>query len=68
MEKLTIEDPNGKNILRVKVGGRLKRQGLTEIFFESAEPTFDELSPQGFFNRFPKGTYEIEGKRSEEKN
>ena len=27
----------------------------------SAEPTFDELTPAEFFNRFPEGTYEIEG-------
>jgi hypothetical protein len=40
----------------------LERQGLTEIFFESAEPPFDELAPADFFRRFPSGTYEIEGK------
>jgi len=64
-KKLKIEDPNERNILTVKVGGRLKRQGLTEIFFESAEPTFDELSPSRFFRRFPAGIYEIEGKTLE---
>ena len=36
-------------------------QGLTEIFFESAEPPFDELAPQDFFRRFPEGVYDIEG-------
>ncbi len=61
-KKLSIEDPNEREILNVRVGGRLQRQGLTEIFFESAEPTFDELSPQQFFHRFPAGSYEIEGK------
>ncbi len=48
-------------MLKVSVKGRMKKQGLTEIFFESAEPTFDELSPEDFFKRFPAGTYEIEG-------
>ena len=61
-KKLEIEDPYERQILKVRVGGRLKRQGLTEIFFESAEPTFDELSPKKFFRRFPEGIYEIEGK------
>ncbi len=61
-KKLTIEDPAERKMLDIKVSSRLKRQGLTEIFFESAEPTFDELSPQQFFRRFRKGTYEIEGK------
>jgi hypothetical protein len=61
-KRLKIEDPKGRKMLDIKVKGRLGRQGLTEIFFESAEPTFDELSPREFFNRFPEGEYEIEGK------
>ena len=58
---LQIEDLNERRILNINVKGRLRRQGLTEIFFESAEPTFDELPPATFFNRFPEGEYEIEG-------
>jgi hypothetical protein len=58
---LTIEDPNGRNMAAVQTRGRLTRQGLTEIFFESAEPSFDELDPADFFARFPEGTYEVEG-------
>ncbi|MGD8693580.1 MAG: hypothetical protein PVI74_06990, partial [Syntrophobacterales bacterium] len=34
-------------------------------FFESAEPTFDELTPEQFFRRFPEGMYEIEGRTLE---
>jgi len=60
-KRLEIEDPNERRMLKIRVIGRLKRQGLTELFFESAEPTFDELDPADFFNRFPEGTYEIEG-------
>jgi hypothetical protein len=60
-KRLEIEDPNERRMLGVNVRGRLRRQGLTEIFFESAEPTFDELPPRRFFRRFPEGTYEIEG-------
>ena len=48
-------------MLKIKVKGRLRRQGLTELFFESAEPSFDELAPEDFFERFPAGEYEIEG-------
>jgi hypothetical protein len=58
---LEIEDPRGRRMLNIFVQGRLRRQGLTEIFFESAEPTFDELPPIRFFRRFPAGEYEIEG-------
>lgn len=48
--------------MQVKIFGKLRKQGLTELFFESAEPKFDELNPMDFFERFPQGEYEIEGK------
>ena len=64
-KRLTIEDTRERKIMNVYVRSRLRRQGLTEIFFESAEPTFDELPPEKFFRRFPAGTYEIEGKTLE---
>jgi hypothetical protein len=61
-KRLEIDDPNDVTILDIFVRGRLRRQGLTEIFFESAEPTFDELAPQKFFRRFPEGVYDIGGR------
>jgi hypothetical protein len=64
-KRLEIEDPSERKMLDVRVSGRLQQQGLTEIFFESAEPTFEELSPQRFFRRFKEGIYEIEGETLE---
>jgi hypothetical protein len=61
-KRLSIKDPNERKMLNVRVKGRLRRQGLTEIFFESAEPRFSELPPAVFFARFPEGEYEIEGR------
>lgn len=58
---LEIEDPRDRKMMHIWVRGRLRRQGLTELFFESAEPTFDELNPIRFFKRFPEGEYDIEG-------
>ena len=58
---LEIEDPRDRKMMNIWVRGRLRRQGLTELFFESAEPTFDELDPARFFKRFPEGEYDIEG-------
>jgi hypothetical protein len=58
---LEIESPGETENLRVTAGGSLRRQGLTELFFESAEPPFDELPPEEFFRRFPEGRWEIEG-------
>ena len=60
-KKLKIENADGRPLLKIDVKGNLRRQGLTEIFFESAEPTFDELDPADFFARFPEGEYEISG-------
>ncbi len=58
---LEIEDPYDRKMANIWIRGRLRRQGLTELFFESAEPTFDELDPERFFRRFPEGEYDIEG-------
>lgn len=60
-KSLEIELPNGREVLEIKVKSNLRRQGLTEIFFESDEPKFDELAPEDFFQRFPEGEYEVEG-------
>ena len=66
---LEIEDPRDRKMLNIWVRGRLRRQGLTELFFESAEPCFPEdcdegdvgLDPEVFFKRFKEGVYDIEG-------
>ena len=62
---LKIEDPRERMILWVSSMGRLRRQGLTELFFESAEPNFEDLAPEQFFRRFPAGKYEIESRTLE---
>jgi len=64
-KKMEVEGPDGKTVLNVKVKRNLKEQGLTEGFFESAEPSVDELSMGEFLARFPVGEYEFEGKTLE---
>jgi hypothetical protein len=59
---LEIEGPHDRTLLNIVSRGRLRTQGLTQLSFESAEPSFDELSPSDFFRRFPEGRYEIEGR------
>ncbi len=68
-KRVAIEGPDDRKILRVMTRSKLRRQGLTELFFESAEPCFpsdaeceDPLDPAVFFSRFPEGEYEWEGK------
>ena len=60
-KRLEIEAPDETALMTVWVRNNLRKQGMTEIFFESEEPTFDELSPAQFFRRFPEGVYEVEG-------
>ncbi len=63
--RLTITDPSGHTILKLRSRGRLARQGLTQLFLESAEPGFDELRPRQFFRRFPEGVYAIKARRQD---
>jgi hypothetical protein len=61
-KRLQIEGPRGPSkevLLNLEAEGPLAVQGLTQLFFESAEPSFDELPPRQFFRRFPEGIYEI---------
>ena len=64
-DRLIYEDINGRTLIDVKLKGEIAEQGLTEFFFESAEPTFDELDPSDFFARFPDGIYDVEGRTIE---
>jgi len=68
-KRMKIEAPNERTLLNIRVRSKLRRQGLTELFFESAEPCFptdleceDPLDPDVFLSRFPEGLYEWEGR------
>lgn len=58
---VSIIDPKGKLIFTVGGGGSVRKTGLTELFFESAEPGFDELPLAEFLRRFPAGQYKFIG-------
>ena len=60
-KSLEIEGPNEQQLMNVWIRNNLRKQGMTEFFFESDEPNFGELSPAAFFKRFPQGIYEFEG-------
>lgn len=52
--RMSVEGPDGRHVLRVKAQHSVAEQGMTEGFFESAEPSADKLSMEQFFERFPK--------------
>lgn len=66
-KKLKIVGEDDKPLLIINNIGSLALQGLTELFFESSEPSFDELSPEEFFERFPEGEYNFEGRTLDNK-
>lgn len=62
---LRIVNPNGRTILNTAGSGSLRTQGLTEFFFESSEPSLDEVPLSEFLARFPEGEYTFIGATTE---
>ena len=60
-KSLEISDPNGEKIFNVSAGGSVAKTGLTELFFESAEPSFEDLPLDQLLVRFPEGDYTFVG-------
>jgi hypothetical protein len=60
-KRVKIKSPNGNQLLDIISDGNLRKQGLTELFFESSEPSLDEVPLKEFLARFPEGKYEFEG-------
>ena len=60
-KEVEIENPKGRTIAEVEAKKRMAKQGFAELFFESGEPTLEEVSIKKFLKRFPEGTYEFEG-------
>ena len=54
-DSMKVFDPNGKTVLNFKAKGSVGMQGITELFFESAEPSFDEQPLDELLALFPEG-------------
>jgi hypothetical protein len=63
--RMAVSGPDGRTVLDVDAKGQLDRFGLTELFSESHEPEFSELSLRKFKQRFPEGTYTFSGRTVE---
>jgi hypothetical protein len=59
--ELEVFDPNGEPIFDVSGNGSVGLTGVTELFFESAEPSFEDLPLDQLLARFPAGNYKFEG-------
>jgi hypothetical protein len=59
---LKIYDPAGKKIFDASAKGGYKNLGLTELFFEGAEPNLSEFPLEELLALFPEGDYTFVGK------
>lgn len=64
-KNMKIISPTGRKLLNIASTGSLNKQGLTELFFESSEPSLAEVPLEEFLERFPQGIYDFEGKTTE---
>ena len=61
--QLKVHDPKGRKVMMEAKGkGRLRNWGLTELFFETDEPPFDNFPFSKFKKRFPEGKYTFTGR------
>ena len=60
--KLKVKNPVGRTIFAVEGKGAFGNLGLTELFFEGAEPSLDEFPREELLALFPEGEYEFEGR------
>ena len=62
---LKIVSPKERTIFRVEGKGGYKELGLTELFFEGAEPSLFDIPLHELLALFPEGQYEFEGRTVE---
>lgn len=61
--KLKVFDPDGRKIVNFKVRSSVRMLGgVTELFFESEEPSLDEFPLDQILALFPEGRYRFRGK------
>lgn len=60
-ETLKIVNPNGTTIFDVAGRAGFQQLGLTELFFEGAEPPLDEFPLEQLLALFPEGKYKFVG-------
>ena len=59
---LRIVNPKGRTIADLQGRAGYRKLGLSELFFEGAEPTLPDFPLADLLALFPEGTYEFEGR------
>lgn len=60
-KSVEIVHPNGQTVFNVNGGGGFGNLGMTELFFEGAEPSLDEFPLEDLLGLFPEGRYTFIG-------
>lgn len=61
-KRLRIENPRERTLFEVKGKGPYQNLGMTELFFEGAEPSLNEFPLRDLLALFPEGDYTFEGR------
>lgn len=61
-DTVKVYSPDNNKLLRIKADGSVGDIGVTELFFESAEPSLAELPLEDMLVMFPEGEYRVEGR------
>lgn len=64
-DTMQMTSPTGDVLFSVAAESSIGLQGITEFFFESAEPSFDEQSLEELLELFPAGVYRFLGTTTE---
>jgi len=64
-EEVEVVGPDGQTIFEVAGQGSVGEIGVTELFFESEEPSLDDLPLEEFLALFPEGEYRFVGRTVE---
>jgi hypothetical protein len=54
-------DTNGNTMININTRGNVHKVGLSELFMEASEPSFDEVPFSKFKKQFPEGKYRFRG-------
>lgn len=60
-KNIAIVNPRGTPVFMVEGGGPYAELGMTELFFEGAEPSLDDVPLSRLLGRFPEGRYRFTG-------
>ena len=66
-DDMQVFGPGNKELIHVSTNGPVPQQGITELFFESAEPSFEEQSLEELLALFPQGIYRFRGRTTDGK-